>query len=316
MFSIRSFLIACAVALVVVASAAAAWGGKDPASNTPIGRLPRSCSREPTGPKCINVAVYYLDKARKRSGLPPYALPANFPSLKPTRQLFILVNLDRVQYGLPPITGMTSELNHAALTSGVLVADDPHPSDTTGLTTVWPGWAGEFRNAPFAYEAWVWDDGIGSNNPRCTSTDHSRCWGHRHSVLWKFGGGSILAMGVAAGRDSSRHQLGYAYIFVGGSSAYKPEYTYTWKQAVADGAGTNVYDYGAPPRAQCEVPAVVGKALAGASRAIEDAHCSVGKLLHKHSYYEAGVVTQQHPEPGLRLAPGAKIRLTVSRGPR
>jgi hypothetical protein len=33
---------------------------------------------------------------------PPYALRANFPSLSPPRQLFILVNWDRVQPD-PPI---------------------------------------------------------------------------------------------------------------------------------------------------------------------------------------------------------------------
>jgi hypothetical protein len=82
-----------------VASGSAAWGGKNPPHNTRIGRLPSQCRGAPTGTECINAAVYYLDKARSRVHLPPYALPANFPSLPPPRQLFILVNLDRVQYG-------------------------------------------------------------------------------------------------------------------------------------------------------------------------------------------------------------------------
>ena len=179
--------------------------------------MPSSCAAPATGKQCIDAGVYYLDKARARVGLAPYALPADFPSLAPGRQMFILVNLDRIQYGLPPITGLTAALDHDALASGVWRADDPHVSDTTGLVTWWPGWAGAFYNVPMAYEAWVWDDGLGSNNPRCTSTDHSRCWGHRHYVLWKFGSGAVLAMGAAAGRDSS-HRRGYAYIFVGGTS--------------------------------------------------------------------------------------------------
>ena len=311
----RSFLFAFALALVVVASASAAWGGKDPARNTRIGPLPISCRSAPTGKQCIDGVVYYLDKARSRVHLPPYALPANFPSLSAPRQLFILVNLDRVQYGLPPIPGMTAALNHDALVSGVWVADDPHPSNTTGLTMWWPGWAGAFRNAPTAYEMWVWDDGLGSTNPRCTPSDHSRCWGHRHSVLWKFGAGSVLAMGVAAGRDS-RHHRGYAYLFVGGNASYKPAYTYTWKQAVKDGAGTNTYDYGPPPSARCDVPVVIGLRLAGASRAIKKAHCSVGEVVRKHTHYSPGIVFRQRPTPGRRLAPGARIRLSISLGPR
>ena len=304
---------AVALALVVVASGSAAWGGKDPAHNTRIGRLPSQCRSSPAGEQCINAAVYYLDKARSRVHLPPYALPADFPSLPPPRQLFILVNLDRVQYGLPPIPGMTAQLNHDALVSGIWRADDPHPSHTTGLTVWWPGWAGAFHNAPMAYETWVWNDGLGATNPRCTRSDHSRCWGHRHSVLWKYGANA--AMGAAAGRGPS-HRRGYTYLFVGGNSAYKPAYNYTWKQAVEDGAGTNTYDPGPPPSALCNVPIAIGRKLAGASRAIEKAHCSVGDVVRKHAPYLPGIVVRQYPAPGKTLARGSSVQLTVSLGPR
>ena len=303
---------AVALALVVVASGSAAWGGKDPPHKTRIGRLPSQCRGAPTGKECINAAVYYLDKARSRVHLPPYALPANFPSLPPPRQLFILVNLDRVQYGLPPFPGMTAQLDHDALVSGVWRADDPHPSHTTGLNAWWPGWAGAFHNAPMAYETWVWNDGLGSTNPRCTPSDHSRCWGHRHSVLWKYG--PVLAMGAAAGRDS-RHHRGYTYLFVGGNAAYTPTYTYTWKQAVEDGAGTNTYDPGPSPSSMCNVPVAIGLKLAGASRAIEKAHCSVGEVVSKHTDYVAGDVIRQYPAPGKTLARGSSVGLTVSLGP-
>ena len=74
-------MLAGSLALVVVASASAAWGGNDPAHNTRIGRMPSSCRGAPTGTECIDAVVYYLDKARSRVHLPPYALPANFPSL-------------------------------------------------------------------------------------------------------------------------------------------------------------------------------------------------------------------------------------------
>jgi hypothetical protein len=299
-------------ALIIVASGSAAWGGKDPPRNTRIGRLPSSCSGSPTGKKCIDAAVYYLDKARSRVHLPPYALPANFPSLPPPKQLFILVNLDRIQYGLPPILGMTPQLDHDALVSGIWPGDDPHPSHTTGLKVWWPGWAGAFHNAPMAYETWVWNDGLGATNPRCTRSDHSRCWGHRHSVLWRYG--SNAAMGAAAGSDSHHHR-GYTYLFVGGNATYKPHYNYTWKQAVEDGAGTNTYDPGPPPSAMCNVPAAIGLKLAGASRVIEKAHCSVGDVVSEHSNYVAGIVVQQNPVPGKTLARGSSVKLTVSLGP-
>ena len=302
----RSLVIAGLLALVVVASASADWGGKDPAHNTPIRRVPSSCSSAPTGKVCINAVVYYLDKARSRVHLPPYALPANFPSLSPPRQLFILVNLDRIAYHLPPFPGMTSALNHDALVSGVLPADDPHPSNTSGLTMWWPGWAGGFYNAPMAYEGWMWDDGLGSNNPRCTPTDHSRCWGHRHSVLWKYG--PVLAMGAAAGHDSSHHRS-FAYLFVGGSSGYSPTYSYRWRQAVADGAGTNKYDPGIAPAKMCHVPVLLGLTLAAATRAIEKTHCVVGEVVRKHTMYEPGIVFRQHPAPGRTVAPGTRVKM-------
>jgi hypothetical protein len=227
--------------------------------------------------------------------------------------LFILVNLDRIQYGLPPIPGMTAQLDHDALVSGVWRVDDPHPSHTTGLTVWWPGWAGAFHNAPMAYETWVWNDGLGATNPRCTRSDHSRCWGHRLSVLWEYGANA--AMGAAAGRGPSHHR-GYTYLFVGGNAAYKPAYNYTWQQAVEDGAGTNTYDPGPPPSAMCNVPILIGLKLAGASRAIEKAHCSVGEVVSKHNHFVPGVVIGQYPGWGKTLARGSSVRLTVSLGPR
>jgi hypothetical protein len=131
-------------------------------------------------------------------------------------------------------------------------------------------------------------------------------------VLWKYG--PVLAMGAAAGR--ARHHRGYAYLFVGGNAGYTPAYTYTWKQAVEDGAGTNAYDPGPPPSALCNVPVLIGLKLAGASRAIEKAHCSVGEVVRKHNAYMPGIVVQQYPAWGRTLARGASIRLTVSLGPR
>jgi hypothetical protein len=311
--AIRPLVIASALALVFVAGASAGWGGADPPKNTPLGRLPSSCAAAPTGKQCIDAGVYYLDRARAKVGLPAYALPADFASMSPPRQLFILVNLDRVQYGLPPITGLTATLSHDALVSGVWRADDPYPSNTTGLNIWWPGWAGAFDNMPMAYEAWVWDDGLGSKNPRCTSTDHSRCWGHRHSVLWKYG--PVLAMGAAAGLTSTHHRI-YAYLFVGGDAGYMPAYTYTWKQAVADGAGANTYEPGPSPRSMCHVPVLIGLKLHDATRAIEKTHCTVGKVVEKHGNYVRGVVIGQYPKWGKTLAAGTRIGLKVSLGPR
>ena len=121
-------------------------------------------------------------------------------------------------------------------------------------------------------------------------------------------------MGAAAGRGP-RHRRGYTYLFVGGNSAYKPAYNYTWQQAVEDGAGTNAYDPGPAPASMCNVPFAVGLKLAGASRAIEKAHCSVGVVVRAHGNYAPGYVFRQSPAQGKTLPRGSSIRLTVSLGP-
>lgn len=245
-----SALIAClGTTLVFSAIATADWSGQDPASNYPLGDLPLACSSAPIGEKCVNAGVYYLDRARANGGLRPYKLPARFPAMPPARQMFILANLDRIAYGLPPMTGLTVKLNIDAL-KGVRQAYDPSPSDTSHMRAWTANWATGYANAPMAYEAWMWDDGPGSSNIDCTSSNRSACWAHRHGVLWRFGSGHVLAMGAAAGFGPSR-QRAYTTLLVGGDRpGYAAKYAYTWRKAVADGAGRNAYDPGKPSLAR------------------------------------------------------------------
>lgn len=241
---VYSLLIAGALALVLAVSASAGWAS-DPPSNTPLGKLPASCSSAPGGKACINAGVYYLDKARAKVDLPAYKLPASFTSLTPAEQMFVLANLDRIQYGLPPITGLTAGLSHDALVSGVKGSADPVPSSTANLEAWTSNWAGGYRNAPMAYEAWMWDDGLGSDNFDCTAAHPAGCWDHRHDVLSKLGSSAVLAMGAAAGSEP-KYVRGYAMLLVGGTSQYAATYSYTWTQAVAAGAGTHTYAPGTP----------------------------------------------------------------------
>lgn len=226
--------------------AMAAWAGPDPKANYRPGRLPSSCVREPTGAKCINASVYYLDQARATLHQKPYKLPANFVQLGAEVQAFILTNLDRTQYKLPAITGLTSELNRDAMGAlphdpyGVLGDGDPFSTDPNFQQTT-SNWAGGYPNIVLAYEAWMYDDGFGSPNADCTARTSLGCWGHRHDILWKFvNTGGPYAMGVAAGKD--RHGTrGFAMLLGAGNSAYHPKYSYRWSQALADGAGKHTY---------------------------------------------------------------------------
>ena len=207
--------------------------GADPSSNFLVGRLPAACDSDPTGSTCVDAAVQYLNQARTSLGQPGYQLPGNFDSLTAPEQAFVLTNLDRIQYGLPPIAGLTDGLDRAAA-AGIQADDDPttHDPHVDAFTS---NWAGGFPNLPLAYEAWMYDDGLGSGNLDCTTAGSSGCWGHRHDVLWRFDGDGPLAMGAASGTDS-QGAIGYATLIVQGDNGYQPNYVYTWSQAVAAGA--------------------------------------------------------------------------------
>ena len=242
---------ACSFFLGIVASlliAAPAWAdgpptGSDPPQNFPMGPMPMACSSQPAGASCQNAAIYYLDQARASLGQPAYALPADFTSLSPVEQDLILTDLDRAQYDLPAIPGLTTELDTDAA-QGVAVDDDPRSSGQN-LASWNSNWAGAFSNMEAAYEGWVYDDGPGSTNLDCTPSDMSGCWGHRHTILWDFSGTGALAMGAAAGLDNSGVQ-GYAMLVGMGDSSYVPTYTFTWSAAQADGAGSHTYSPGTP----------------------------------------------------------------------
>ena len=68
-------------------------------------------------------------------------------------------------------------------------------------------------------------------------------------------------------------------------------------------------------RAKCVVPKLVGLTLKKAKARIKRAHCTVGKVTRKASAKrKRGKVLAQKPRPGRKLAPGAKVRLTVGKG--
>jgi len=67
--------------------------------------------------------------------------------------------------------------------------------------------------------------------------------------------------------------------------------------------------------ARCIVPKAKGKALRTAKRSLVKAHCKVGKVKKAFSAkVKKGRVIAQSAKPGKKLAPRAKIRLTVSKG--
>jgi hypothetical protein len=242
-------LISAAIALLASAAPALAnsWAGSDPASNFAMPYIPQLCwdppTGDPTGPACIDWSVSVLDQARASMGLPAYVLPTDFDSLSPAQQLLVLTDADRAAYGLAPIPGLTDQLDQDA-NGGVQANTDPWPSSGSWMAYT-SNWAGGYVNVVLAYFGWMYDDGPGSGNQDCTTADASGCWGHRHDVLWEFDtSGGPTAMGAAAGSYAAGTPS-YAMLLVQGSdSSYQPTYTYTWNQAVSDGANGGVASAG------------------------------------------------------------------------
>jgi hypothetical protein len=138
--------------------------------------------------------------------------------------------------------------------AGVQVDNDPVPSnpDWYEYTT---NWAGDYSNMVVAYQEWMYDDGPNSPNVDCAPSTPDGCWIHRHDILWRFDGNGPLAMGAAAGVDPSG-AFGFATLLEQLNPTSRPTYTYTWAQAVADGASS----YGEP--ASNPPPAASGPPIA------------------------------------------------------
>jgi hypothetical protein len=70
-----------------------------------------------------------------------------------------------------------------------------------------------------------------------------------------------------------------------------------------------------PPIVKCTVPRTKGMKLPAAERALRRAHCRVGKIKHVTSRkIRSGRVMGTTPRAGRRLAAGAKVQLSVSKG--
>lgn len=164
-------------------------------------------------------------------GLAPYALPADFASLSPDRQMFILSNLDRIAYSLAPVAGLSAALDVAA-EEGVKGEHDPVGLTQAPWTLFWASNWAAFPNAVWGYYMWMYfDEGAG--------------WGHRDDVIvepsWE--GFADLNMGAAAGVSSTGREGSALIIQAAGEPT--TDY-YTWSEAVAEGTGSNVYNPGVP----------------------------------------------------------------------
>lgn len=188
---------------------------------------------------CLGLAVGALDAGRRSEGLPPLALPANFAELSASEQAFVLVNLERIARGVPPLVGLSPALDAVAAGAARAGIDVPPgaaeravPARAMGAT-----WAGGSPNAAAALFGWLYDDGWAgqaTTNVDCTAPGAAACWGHRRVLLGAATGASCrtcIAGSAYAATVGGRTEPSYAFVIEDPTSS-RVALTFTWNRNV------------------------------------------------------------------------------------
>jgi 5-hydroxyisourate hydrolase-like protein (transthyretin family) len=222
--------------VLAIASSGSSSGLRDPRANVaPSPQFDATCmSSGRNSATCINAIVAAINNARAHEGVGAMHLPSGFASMSTAEQTFVVSNLERIDRGLAPASGMVSTLNTLATTAAHNDADPILRTWSVGPLSVhaWgSNWAGDLNALAADYD-WMYDDGwgtTGSFNLDCTSATAAGCWGHRHNILGTYGGG-ILVSGVGSVPQSSWTSI--AQIFVAGSGS-TPTLAVSWRSLVS-----------------------------------------------------------------------------------
>jgi hypothetical protein len=165
------------------------------------------------------MGIAAINACRAQESVGPVKLPSNWGSLSAVQQGFVLINLERVNRGLPAIVGLSGSLNTLASAGAAGGTDPSFPAGGfIGGGAIWAG-------APSIVAAdylWMYIDGPGGDNLDCTSAGDSGCWGHRDIILWDKPG-TLVSGG---GARTSGGNISSAYVVLSGYST--GNLTFTW----------------------------------------------------------------------------------------
>ena len=212
----------------------------DPAGSVPARPdYTQSCS--PSGAdasvECTEVVLQSIDNARAKERVGPMVLPSDFGKLSVSQQLFVAVNRERVDRGLPPIAGLSTAL--AAVAERGASRGNLPPDPGSSYRNVSTEWIGAVANPLDAVYQWMYEKSSG--------------WADRHIILDNFGNvgvGGALVMGASfdptGDRDPS-DRGGTSLAAVLAVTATPDTLAYTWTQAQADLASGTLRPRGGLP---------------------------------------------------------------------
>ncbi|HEY7948190.1 MAG TPA: fibronectin type III domain-containing protein [Acidimicrobiales bacterium] len=193
---------------------------------------------------CTNDVAQAVDNGRSTlESMPPLSFSLSaFEAMTGPEQLFVIANEERIDRGLAPLSGLTTQLDDVAQTGADTNADPYLSSSTlTGGAQVrsWgSNWAGGTSNALGSDYYWMYDDGTNSPNAECSTPTAAACWGHRDNVLATFvtsascpTSGPEQYMGAADTPNAGSWGPSFAEIIVGACGSAPTDVVFTWTQA-------------------------------------------------------------------------------------
>jgi len=196
---------------------------------------------------CIEVTLQAIDNARLAEGVRPMQLPSDFARLSVPDQVFVAINSERADRGLPVFVGVSAELQGIALIGAQAARLPPDPG--SGYDAADTEWIGAIANGLDADYEWMYDDGPGSGVTGCSSSGGRGCWADRHNILDAFGPGTlVMGPAIAPTSDTGKDAGGPSLALELAASRNGPgTLVYTWAQALRDIAAGTLRPRTSPP---------------------------------------------------------------------
>ena len=248
----------CAGSYATRAGAAATHS--DPAANVTLPaslvnaeRTGCAVNRIDNSATCTRSLLAEINYGLATEGLAPITLPSDWASLSVPEQLFVIVDLERVDRGLEPFVGLSFVFSIDAQVGAFDDGDPPMPGGYPWVGTEWAGGSADVSALESDY-GWMYDDGFGGPNIDCTTAGASGCWAHRDNIL---AAGSCTTCVVGAGYAVVGGSPSMAALFVEPSGA-TPPLTFTWAGNVAPYLGRGFAPAASTGTASSSVRATTG----------------------------------------------------------